>query len=576
MTAAPADLDWSAIRARIDSAREAAGFSVRELHRESGAPYASVADWLAGRRDVLELATLARLCGALGLSLSHAIAGVEAEYRPHDALHPSPLNPRRTFSQEELEQLAVSIAAHGLLQPLVVRPRAEDGDWIVAGERRWRALGLLSAANFAAACPHGVPVTVRRDMDDLAHLESAIAENADRVNLNPMEDAEGIAALADALRQAGTPESEITERIATRRRMDRRGVQQRLQIVRDLTDAAKAALRDGTLDFAKARVLVGRDAGVQDLAIGHIRDGLWQTRDELTAGLKSLATPAPKEPQPENQPAAPAPTPDTPNPAAAPEAPAGPATADRAIPPRTPAPVTPSGGGDPSPAPANRSKSGGTDRYRVLGDPNVWVYAGQIGTLVVRQGTGYRLRFDDGAELVFMPHQVERVPADARAPKPSADPKQDPPAEKRTGDAEDREAKVERLRELCAKRPDVAWRLLAVALLQPLERIAVTPGLSARAVTVAGREGELSETIRSRLMAVAYRLPIGNTPVHELSPPGLYDDLSHLDDSEVLDILAELTVARLGPAEAPDSTGHSLLDTVLAIEEPAANGQGGA
>jgi hypothetical protein len=211
-------------------------------------------------------------------------------------------------------------------------------------------------------------------------------------------------------------------------------------------------------------------------------------------------------------------------------------------------------------------------RYRVLGDPSVWVYAGQVGTLVVRQGTDYRLRFDDGAELVFMPHQVERVPADKPAPKPSAEPKQEPPAEERTGDPEDREAKVDRLRELCGKRPDVALRLLAVALLQPLERIAVMPGLSARAVTVAGREGELSETIRSRLMAVAYRLPIGNTPVHELSPPGLYDDLSHLDDSEVMDILAELTVARLGPAEAPDSTGHSLLDTVLAIEEPAAKG----
>lgn len=98
------------------------------------------------------------------------------------AIVPSALNPRKQFPEDALEELAASIREHGLLQPLIVRPHAEDQYVIVAGERRFHAAkraGLRS-----------VPVIVR-EMDDATHLQLALVENLQRRDLDPLEEAEG-------------------------------------------------------------------------------------------------------------------------------------------------------------------------------------------------------------------------------------------------------------------------------------------------------------------------------------------------------------------------------------------------
>lgn len=102
---------------------------------------------------------------------------------PIEALKPNPDQPRKTFDQTELSELAESIRDKGVLQPILVRPQPnQDGVWqIIAGERRWRASQLARLTQ--------VPVIVR-DMDDIAVFEVAIIENVQRADLNPLEEAD--------------------------------------------------------------------------------------------------------------------------------------------------------------------------------------------------------------------------------------------------------------------------------------------------------------------------------------------------------------------------------------------------
>ncbi|TPW27273.1 ParB/RepB/Spo0J family partition protein [Pararhizobium mangrovi] len=94
----------------------------------------------------------------------------------------NPRNPRRSFDEDDLADLANSIRRHGIVQPVVVRPAGHERYEIIAGERRWRAAQLAGIAT--------LPVLVR-DVDDRAALEIAIVENVQRADLNPMEEAHG-------------------------------------------------------------------------------------------------------------------------------------------------------------------------------------------------------------------------------------------------------------------------------------------------------------------------------------------------------------------------------------------------
>jgi len=102
---------------------------------------------------------------------------------PLAAIHPNKRNPRRSFSDADLTDLAQSIREHGLVQPIIVRRRAEgEGFEIVAGERRWRAARQAGLAD--------IPVIVR-EVNDRTALELAIIENVQRADLNPLEEALG-------------------------------------------------------------------------------------------------------------------------------------------------------------------------------------------------------------------------------------------------------------------------------------------------------------------------------------------------------------------------------------------------
>src|SRR5690606_29481235 len=96
---------------------------------------------------------------------------------------PNPRNPRRTFADAGLADLAQSIREHGIVQPVVVRPgRDKDHYEIIAGERRWRAAQRAGLAE--------IPVIIR-DVNDRTALELAIIENVQRSDLNPIEEAAG-------------------------------------------------------------------------------------------------------------------------------------------------------------------------------------------------------------------------------------------------------------------------------------------------------------------------------------------------------------------------------------------------
>src|SRR5205807_3228719 len=99
-------------------------------------------------------------------------------------IDPNPLQPRRLFEQEKLDELAQSIRSNGIIQPLVVR-RAGERYQLVAGERRWRAAKLAEIAM--------VPVVVREIPDDRL-LEVTLIENIQREDLNPVETAQAFSA----------------------------------------------------------------------------------------------------------------------------------------------------------------------------------------------------------------------------------------------------------------------------------------------------------------------------------------------------------------------------------------------
>jgi len=105
-------------------------------------------------------------------------------------LRPNPRNPRKHFKAEEIEALAGSIRQRGIVQPILVRPVADQASVyeIVAGERRWRAAQV--------ACRHEVPVVIV-EVDDRTSLEYAIIENVQRADLNPIEEATGYRRLMD-------------------------------------------------------------------------------------------------------------------------------------------------------------------------------------------------------------------------------------------------------------------------------------------------------------------------------------------------------------------------------------------
>ncbi|HTW72500.1 MAG TPA: ParB/RepB/Spo0J family partition protein [Acetobacteraceae bacterium] len=160
---------------------------------------------------------------------------------PLDLLDPNPFQPRMKFDQAALEELAASIRARGVLQPILARahPTKADRFYIVAGERRWRAAALAGL--------HEVPAIVR-DMTDAEAGVAALIENLQREDLNPIEEAEGYSRLLDEL--------ELTqEMLAEAVGKSRTHVTNILRLL-NLPPGVQTEVRKGTLSFGHARALL--------------------------------------------------------------------------------------------------------------------------------------------------------------------------------------------------------------------------------------------------------------------------------------------------------------------------------
>ncbi len=157
---------------------------------------------------------------------------------PIERIIPNPHQPRSSFDQDKLEELAESIRTHGLIQPLVVTETVE-GFVLIAGERRWRASRLAGLEQ--------VPVIVKESTpQDM--LELALIENIQRADLNPMEEAHAYRQLMD---EFGLTQEEVAERVGKARSTV-------ANLVRLLTlpDSIQIAVNDGRLSGAHARALL--------------------------------------------------------------------------------------------------------------------------------------------------------------------------------------------------------------------------------------------------------------------------------------------------------------------------------
>jgi ParB family chromosome partitioning protein len=198
---------------------------------------------------------------------------------PLAALKASRFNPRRDFSQAQLEELAASIRERGLVQPLVVRPAKGDGESyeIVAGERRWRAAQLAKL--------HEVPVVVRA-LSDQESIEIAIIENVQREDLNSIEEAEGYKLLMDG-------HDYTQEDLARVIGKSRSHLANTLRLLK-LPDSVQHLVRSGKLSAGHARALIGR-ADAAALAARIVKEGLTVREVEALTQDRAPAKAKPKK-----------------------------------------------------------------------------------------------------------------------------------------------------------------------------------------------------------------------------------------------------------------------------------------
>jgi ParB family transcriptional regulator, chromosome partitioning protein len=192
-----------------------------------------------------------------------------------DALQPGKFQPRTQMGQEALQELAESIKAQGVMQPILVRPIADGRHEIVAGERRWRAARIAGLAS--------VPVLVR-DISDRQALAAALIENIQREDLNPLEEASGIARLTQefGLTHAAAAEALGKSRVA---------VSNLLRLL-ELAPPVRELLAHGKLDMGHARALLALPATRQIELAREAATKQWSVREVERRVSGALKKPA--------------------------------------------------------------------------------------------------------------------------------------------------------------------------------------------------------------------------------------------------------------------------------------------
>src|SRR5688572_21903073 len=195
---------------------------------------------------------------------------------PVSGIVPNPLQPRKSFSETELEELAGSIRESGLLQPLVVRAAGPGRFELIAGERRLRSIQRLGWRE--------VPVVVR-EVDDEALLVLALVENLQREELNPLEEAEGYRQLVERF---GLTQEEIAQAVGK----ERSTVANLLRLLK-LPPSIRKLLESGQLSMGHARALLTVEDPVRaaELARQAVKEG-WSVRDVEREARGSSERPA--------------------------------------------------------------------------------------------------------------------------------------------------------------------------------------------------------------------------------------------------------------------------------------------
>src|SRR5947207_6749262 len=165
------------------------------------------------------------------------------------SIFPSPLQPRKNFAAEALQELVDSIRQHGIIQPLIVR-RIDGRHELIAGERRWRAAQELGLGK--------VPVIIRT-ASDLEVLELSLIENLQRTDLNPIEEAQGYARLAD---EFGMKQEEIAQKVGR----SRAAVANAMRLL-DLNPQIQTWVAQDLVSVGHAKVLLGVKASEEQLKL---------------------------------------------------------------------------------------------------------------------------------------------------------------------------------------------------------------------------------------------------------------------------------------------------------------------
>jgi ParB family chromosome partitioning protein len=169
---------------------------------------------------------------------------------PVDAIRPNPRQPRAHFDEQELEELAESIRAHGLLQPVLVSQQRDGTFQLITGERRWRAVQLAGMPTLPAVVKEATPQ---------ASLEMALVENIQRRDLNPLEEAH---AFRQLIEEHGLTQEQLGQRIGK----SRVSVTNTLRLLH-LPEPVREALANASISEGHARAILMANGEAQRLRL---------------------------------------------------------------------------------------------------------------------------------------------------------------------------------------------------------------------------------------------------------------------------------------------------------------------
>ncbi len=180
---------------------------------------------------------------------------------PLNKIEPGRYQPRKDLDLDKLQELADSIKAHGVVQPIVVRAKGADEFELIAGERRWRAAHIAGLSE--------IPVVIR-EMDDRAALAVALIENIQREDLNPLEQAESLCRL---LEEFDMTHQQLAEAVGK----SRASITNLLRLL-ELQPEVKKLLQEGRIEMGHARALLGLVGEKQAEAALKVADGRMTVR----------------------------------------------------------------------------------------------------------------------------------------------------------------------------------------------------------------------------------------------------------------------------------------------------------